>query len=312
MQIELDNIHRSEIMNYIAEVFYEEYLFLIDEDMEQNEVWIKQSGVGSRVFSKDVIDVSHHAYMTGSKMADSTMMHLSRNSIYHQLPEFIFHPISIRTRSMGTREVVEAMKENQKRAEENIRFFIPFDTELFKQTLKLNNRHLHVFQNEQAVENLFTISKKLIDKSFGLTKQQYYKLFLSLCKAEELKENLPGLQELFFQLLGEEVILKYKDRVNDTYPFLPIGSGILGANFGLQGNFILEQEDILATVVTQETKPFEFFVKTKRIVEEVLEFFVFSNRSIQVDFRFAAKEEFLLGQNFLGFDTKIEAVALKN
>lgn len=310
MQVDLDNIHRSDIMNYIAEVFYEEYLFLIDEDMDENTVWIKQSGVGSRVFSKDILDVSHHAYMTGSKMADSTIMHLSRNSIYHQLPEFIFHPISVRTRSMDTKDVVEAMRANKRRQEESIHFFIPFDTELFKQTLKLNNRHLHIFSDEKALENVFTIGKKLIDKSFGLTKKQYYKLFLSLCKAEDLKENLPELEVFFFQLLGGEVNLKYKDRVNDTYPFLPIGSGILGADFGLQGNFVLEQEDVLATVVIEETKTFEFFVKTRRIVEEVLEFFVFSNRSILVEFRFEAKEEFLLGENYLGFDTKLQEIAI--
>jgi hypothetical protein len=310
MQVDLENIHRSDIMNYIAEVFYEEYLFLIDEDMDQSTVWIKQSGVGSRVFSKDILDVSHHAYMTGSKMADSTMMHLSRNSIYHQLPEFVFHPVSVRTRSMGTRDVVDAMRANKVREEENIQFFIPFDTELFKKTLKLNNRHLHVFTDKDALGNIFSIGKKLTGKSFGLTKQEYYKLFRGLCNSEELKENLPELEILFVQLMGEKVLLKYKDRVNDTYPFLPIGSAILGASFGMQGDFILEQEDILATVVIEETKTFEFFMKTKKIIQEVLEFFVFSNRSIIVEFRFEAKEEFLLGENFLGFDTKLQAIEI--
>ena len=37
---------------------------------------------------------------------------------------------------------------------------------------------------------------------------------------------------------------------------------------------------------------------------------IFSNRTIHVDFRFDAKEEFLLGENYLGYDTKIEAVAV--
>jgi len=211
---------------------------------------------------------------------------------------------------MGTTEVVDAMRANKKREDENVHFFIPFDTELFKKKLKLNNRHLHIFTDEQALENIFSIGKKLIDKSFGLTKKQYYELFLSLCKSEELKENLPELEVLFTQLLGERVILKYKDRVNDTYPFLPIGSAVLGANFGMQGNFVLEQEDVSATVVIEETKSFEYFVKTKRIIQEVLEFFVFSNRSILVEFRFEAKEDFLLGENYLGFDTKLEAVAV--
>jgi len=306
MQVDLEQIQRSDLMNYIAEVFYEEYMFLINEDVEENEVWIRKSGVGSRALSKDVLDVTHHAYSVGSKMKDDTFLHVSRNSIYHQLPEFIFHPISIRKPSMSTKEVVEAMRKNKKSEDENIHFFIPFDTELFKQRLKLNNRHLHIFSDEQALDNIFTIGRKLTDKRLGLTKKEYYKIFLSLCNSEELKENIPALETFFFQLLGEKVHIKYIDRPNDTLAFEPIGSGTLGADFGLQGNFILEQEDVLVTVIIEESKPYDYFVKTRMIVEEVLEFFVFSNRTVTVEFRFEAKEEFLLGENFLGYDTKLE------
>ena len=134
---------------------------------------------------------------------------------------------------MTTKDVVQAMKENKKREEENIHFFIPFDTELFKQTLKLNNRHLHIFSDEEAIENIFSISRKLIDKNIGLSKKEYYKLFLSLRKAEELKENLPELEKFLYQLLNEKVLLTYKDRINDVETYLPIGSGMLGATFGL-------------------------------------------------------------------------------
>ncbi|MDG1331762.1 MAG: hypothetical protein P8P74_05500 [Crocinitomicaceae bacterium] len=310
MQADLEHIRRSDLMNYIAEVFYEEYKFLLKDNLDDTDIWIKPSGVGSRAFSKDVLDVSNYTYMNGRRMKDDMFIHISRNSIYHQLPEFIFHPISIRKPSMTTKDVVHAMKENKKREDENIQFFVPFDTELFYETLKLNNRHLHIYTDERALDNVFAISKKLVDKSIGLTKQEYYKLFLSLRKAEELKENLPALEEFFLQLLGEKVLLTYKDRINDVETYLPIGSGMLGADFGLQGAFVLEQEDILATIVIEESKSFEFFIKTKNIIREVLEFFVFSNRSILVEYRFEAKEEFLLGENFLGYDTKLEAVAV--
>lgn len=308
MELNLNDIHRSELMNYLAEVFYEEYVYLIEEDVEVNEVWIKPAGVKSRSFSKDILDVTHYNYLSGAVMNDATFLHLSRNGIYHQLPEFIFHPISLRTRSTNTKDVVNAMKENRKREEENIHFFIPFDTELFMQTLKLNNRHLHIFKDKNAIDNIFSISKKLIDKSIGLTKKEYYTLFLCLCDSEDYKENLPDLEKFFTSLLGQKVILEYKERVIDTYPFQPIGVGILGENFGLQGNFVLEHDDVSATVVIEETKSYDYFVKTKRVVRDILEFFVFSNRSILVDFRFEANEEFFLGENYLGYDTKLEAV----
>lgn len=310
MQVDLETIQRSELMDYIAEVFYEEYLYLTRDEEIDEEIWVKQSGVTSRAFSKDVLDVSYYTYMKGSVMQDSTFMHLSRNSIYHQLPEFIFHPLSVRKQGMITRDVVEAMRENKKREEENIHFFIPFDTQLFMEKLRLNNRHLHIFSDDKALEVVFSIAKRLIDKRIELTKRQYYKLFLSLCNAEDLKENLPALEVFMEQLLGEKTILKYKDCVNDVQPFLPIGSGILGASFGMQGEFVLEQEDVQATVVIEESKPFEFFGRTKMVIEDVLTFFIFSNRSIDVEFRFEAKEDFLLGENYLGYDTKLEAIAV--
>lgn len=310
MQVDLETIQRSELMDYIAEVFYEEYLYLTKDEELDEEIWVKQSGVTSRAFSKDVLDVSYYTYMKGSVMQDATLMHLSRNSIYHQLPEFIFHPLSVRKPGMITRDVVEAMRENKRREEENIHFFIPFDTQLFMEKLRLNNRHLHIFSDDKALEVVFSIAKKLIDKRIELTKRQYYKLFLSLCNAEDLKENLPALEVFLEQLLGEKTILKYKDHVNSEQPFLPIGSGILGASFGMQGEFVFEQEDVQATVVIEESKPFEFFGRTKKVIEDVLTFFLFSNRSIEVEFRFEAKEEFLLGENYLGYDTKLEAIAV--
>ncbi|MFK7787134.1 MAG: hypothetical protein AB8B56_18580 [Crocinitomicaceae bacterium] len=307
MQVELESIQRSNLMNFIAEVFYEEYVFLTkDGEEDDDDIWVKQTGVKSRAFSQDVIDVSNYTYMNGRRMKDDVFIHLSRNSIYHQLPELIFHPISVRKPAMTTKEVVEAMKETKKREEENIQFFVPFDTELFRKTLRLNNRHMHVFSDDDALANVFSIGRKLIDKSIGLTKKEYYKLFLSLRRAEDLKENLPDLEAFFHQLLGEKVLLAYKDKINDVESFLPIGDGILGANFGLQGGFVMEQSDVLATVVIEESKPFEFFGKVKMIIQEVLEFFIFSNRSVIVEYRFEAKEEFLLGENFLGYDTKLQ------
>ena len=138
-------------------------------------------------------------------------------------------------------------------------------------------------------------------------------LFLSLCNAEELKENLPELETFFECLLGEKIVLKYSDQINESQLFLPIGSGRLGMDLGIQGDFVLEQQDVLATVVLQEAKPFDFFERIKRVIQDILEFFVFSNRAIQVAFRYEAKEAFLLGENFLGLDTKLKGTeVLKN
>ena len=295
-------------MNYIAEVFYEEYKFLTD-DADANNIWIKNIGVNRRTFSKDVMDLSCYTYVHHLTMKEATFIHLSRNSIYHQLPEFLFHPLTISEPSMSNREVVEAIRENRKKEDESIHFFIPFDTEIFKERLKLNNRHLNIFTDPDALHNIFSIAQQLIDKPMAFGKEQFYKLFLNLCNAEVLKENLPKLEELLKILLGYKVILKYKKNWIGESPFSGLGEGVLGHTFGTQGVVEAEHDNVLATIIMHESKGLKFLMKNKITVKKILEFFILANRGIEVQYSFKGGHVFILGKNHLGYDTAIfEAV----
>ncbi|GGX30727.1 hypothetical protein [Aquimarina muelleri] len=304
MAVDLDDIKKSEITGFVAEVFYEELMFILEDSKDRN-VWIKNHGMNSRAFSKDVLDLSSYDPLSMSPKADTVFIHLSRNSIYHQLPEILFHPLVISTPSMSNKEIVDAIRENRKKEEENIHFFIPFDTFLFEEKLKLSNRHLNIFTDDYAKQNLFSFANAIIKKDIPLQKEQLYKLFLNLCNAEQLKENLPELEELLRSILGFYVVLEYRPCVLKQSPFMALGEGILGYDIGTQGPVISEQDDIYAIMQLEEHQEYKVLQKNRSIIKKILEFFTFSNRKIIVQHKILYSSGFQLRTNYLGYDTII-------
>ncbi|WP_459211972.1 hypothetical protein [Aquimarina rhabdastrellae] len=308
----LDDIKKSEINGYVAEVFYEELKFILGENYEDQQIWIKNHGMNSRAYSKDVLDTTNYDYLSMQLHQDTIYIHLSRNSIYHQLPEILFHPLVISNPSMSNREVVEAIKENKRKEEANIHFFIPFDTQIFEQKLKLSNRHLNIFTDAYARQNLFTLAKDVIDKEIPLTKAQFYKLFLNLCNAEVLKENLPELEKLLRTIIGLTIKLEYRPCVLQKSPFKVIGEGILGYTLGTQGNVVSEYDDIYATILLEEQLTYKELKRNKRIIQSILEFFVLAYREIKIQYRFISSQEMTLGMNYLGYDTIVCGKTIKH
>ncbi|MFL1895012.1 hypothetical protein ACJRPK_04875 [Aquimarina sp. 2-A2] len=309
MVIDLDDIKKSEITSYVAEVFYEELMFIL-EDANDRQVYIKNHGMNSRAFSKDVLDLSSFDPISMSPRADTLFIHLSRNSIYHQLPEILFHPLVISSPGMSNKEVVDAIRENRKRENQNLHFFIPFDTFLFEEKLKLSNRHLNIFTDDYAKQNLFTFANAIINKDIPLKKEQLYKLFLNLCNAEQLKENLPELEKLLRSIMGFEVTIAYKACVLSESPFSSLGTGILGYDLGTQGAVISEQDDICATMMLEELQDYQTLIKHQEIITKILEFFTFANREIIVKHTLLQTNGFSLGTTFLGYDTVLEQAGI--
>ncbi len=307
MTTDLDEIKKSEITSFKAEVFYEELKFILG-DTKGKDIWIKNHGMNSRAFSKDVLDISSYIPLSMQLQKDTIFIHLSRNSIYHQLPEILFHPLVISNPSMSNREVVEAIRENKKKEEESLHFFIPFDTELFNEKLKLTNRYINIFTDDYAKQNLFSFANAIIKKDIPLSKEQLYKLFLNLCNSEQLKENLPELEKLFRSILGFDVLLEYRPCILEDSPFMALSEGVLGYNLGIHGSVISEQDDIYATIILEEQLDYKTLEKNRSIIKKILEFFIFSNRAIKVEYRFLTDNGFVLGSNYLGYDTTMTKV----
>lgn len=302
----IESIKRSEIMDFVGEVFYSEMLHLLENKSTKN-FWIKNQGMNSRAFSKDIVGVSNYNYVVKNVIKEAVFIHLSRNSIYHQLPESFFHPLVISTPSMSNAEVVDAIKKNKKIEEDNIHFFIPFDTQLFEKKVQLTNRYINIFTDQSSVKVLFNLAQKVIDKDIPLSKEQYYKLFLNLCNSESFKENLPQLETLLLQIMGYEIKLHYVRHTHKITPFKTIGEGILGHTFGLQGNTVSEFDDVSATMIVEQEIDYKTIKKHMLIITKVLEYFIFSNRQIIVKFQTKQNASLILNNNYLGYNTVLVA-----
>lgn len=91
----LESIQRSQAINFVAEIFYDELQFILDRRLLDHTM-VNCHGMNSRVKSRDVLSVSEQHVATANAGKEYILLNLARNSIYHQLPELLFHPLVLR------------------------------------------------------------------------------------------------------------------------------------------------------------------------------------------------------------------------
>lgn len=302
-EFEIHKLKSSTATDFIAEVFYKELEFILGRELD-DILMVRKYGMNSRAMSKDVLDVTTKYVTTINNYKEFLVLHLSQNSIYHQLPEMLIHPLVLSSPSMSNREVVEAMRENKKREKRNIDFFLPFDTELFKERVRIVNRHLSFLTDKNSKENLFRIAKKILDVNLDIPKESLYKLFLNLCNAEKFKEDFYEIEKLTLIVLGLEVKLKYISSYFNSLPFLKLGNGQLGIDLGLVGKTKNESDDVQVTILlSKPISDYKYLQKNIDSVKKVLGFFIKADREIKVIYEVRENKSFALGEVNLGYDT---------
>ena len=304
-QKQVETFCKSPANNFLAEVFFEELQTVLGESL-MDKIVVRNHGMNSRACSRDVLDVSIEYRPITSSIEELFTLHLARNSIYHQLPEFLFHPISISSPGMSNREIVAAIQNNRKIENETIHFFSPFDTEIFKDKVRISERYLNLFAEPGKNVILQRIVSGILGKRLTLSAYERYKLFLFLCKNSLYKENLPELEKLLYIVMGLRITLKYTYHYITDSPYGVIGDCCLGKDAGLVGPFISEQDDIEAKIIFEDKITDTAFLEDKiEMVKSVLYFFVLSARHIEVTYTVISNTEFVLGQNYLGYDTSL-------
>lgn len=299
-----ENFVRSEAGKLLAEVFFRELQFISGDGTLSDRLVVRNRGMNSRVRSQDVLGIQTEDLPNTSK--EQLVLHLARNGIYHQLPEFLFHPISLSTPSMTNSEVVAAMRANRKKEEEAIRFFQPFDTEFFKDGVNMFKRSLNLFDDPCGNRILQNVSALFSLQAGSLRMGEKYRLMLFLCKAREYKENLPALEVVLHTVFRMRVALQYMPHHISESPYKSLGECRLGMDSGLSGTFTSELEDVEAKIYLEEDIGNEGFLREKMdAVRFVLSFFIISSRHVNVIYTVEANTEFVLGTNLLGYDTNL-------
>lgn len=298
----LELFRKSEASDLLAEVFLDELQFILGENI-LNRVVVSNQGMNERVHSKDILQVqSQYSALSGERI----ILTLARNSLYHQLPEILFHPLSLTKANMNVRELVEEIRANRRRAKETIKFFAPFDTAFFRERVKIHQRHLNFFSQANTHKSLEAVIEVILGDELQLSQQQCYKLFLFLCQAEQYKENLEGLGVLLKEVMGLEVRIEYIPHTITEDPYQCLGTSLLGIDSGLSGVVRAELDDLRATILYEYSIPEPSTVKQDiDTLIRILQFFTLSSRAIEVQYTLLGRADFILGENRLGYDTHL-------
>ena len=303
----INGLKRSNSSNYAAEVFFEELQFILGEDL-LDSIMVICHGMNPRVHSKDIMSASLRYLSTPNTYKEIVTLHLARNSIYHQLPELLFHPLVISAPGMSNKEIVDAIRNNRKREKEQISFFFFFDTAFFKEHVKIIDRDLNFFTNPVTKGNLNRLIESLLHIPLDISTHQKYKLFLFLCHAEKYKENLPAIERIFSVVLDLNVRLQYVPHTMTALLYAPLNEGMLGENLGLDGPAECEGDDLEATVMFNHdrlTSDYHNLPHIMDLVADLLSFFILSFREISVKYQVQGRIECILGKNRLGYDVSL-------
>lgn len=293
---------RSESSNLLAEVFLDELQFILGEDILE-QVVVANQGMNPRVKSKDILDVKlRHVYALGELVE----LVLARNSIYHQLPESLFHPLTLSKPNMSQRELIEAIRQNRRKEKEALHFFAPFDTAFFKERVRIHRRYLNFFSEKDEHPIRKALTKSILYDNKTLTPDECQRLFFFAGKSDASKENLSEIGILLHEILNLDVELQFKSCKVEYLPYPVLGKTQLGLDAGLDGVIQSEIEDVEGMIHYHDSVPAMKEVQNHiESVKYVLGFFILSARKTNIKFTLDGTMDFILGNNRLGYDTQL-------
>ncbi|TDQ30359.1 hypothetical protein [Tenacibaculum caenipelagi] len=301
--IVIEELVRNMASDFIAEAFVGELEYLLDKNILDTLI-VKNHGMNARAQSKDVLYVDSVFTSQDVDFKENIVVHLSKSSIYHQLPEIFFYPLSLGVNSSNKKEVVNTIRKNREKEKRDLDFFTFFDTEIFKEKVKINNRSLNFFSDKRSKKNLVDIFKQIVNADLLISDESFYKLFLNLCKSEVFKENLPELEKLIHTVLGLKVKIDYVPSVINESPFLSLGDAVLGVDLGLSGQVYSEIDDVKVEVqLENDIENFKTLERNTLMIKEVLSFFLISSRKINITFKSNPTQGFILSEKFLGYNS---------
>jgi len=166
---------------------------LISQMDTKDNLNVRMQGIFSRNYSEDLIDVSNER--------DKTILDLSRNGIFHFLPEGLFFE---ETRLKNRRcECFDDRYNAFKKEKEKIKsFFQPFDTEYFKHSLALEKKLNAISElGNTVLTNAFFNDHEIDTNNEYLSKIKILLPFVS-----SLRGNMPLLTNMLKNVLCVEKV----------------------------------------------------------------------------------------------------------
>ena len=282
------------------------FLTELQENIQEYEDFIVScEGAQKRGYSQEVLGLSEFKGMREDKIIDMLSLEVSRNGIYHLLPEYLFIPFTLGKAAFNTPDVVEEVKKNHQRERDAKKFFAPIDTEFFLWKVMLLKRHFG-WPNTGDLELLKTITTSFSGQELELENESIPLWLSLLSQSHQAKDN----RELLQQYL--QMMLKRKVTISEVLlPFfnsetVDLGTTRLGVDSVLEGlppsEFMDWQVDIelFESEIHQEVKEH----KIEKLVRAILEYFVLACRRILIEFEIRPEDRSpVLAEGTLGINT---------
>lgn len=227
---------------------------LLEKNIGVDKINIIHEGSFVRNYKKDLIDV----YVDFVK--EVVTLHITRNSIYDNLPEGLFHPVSRRMTSESRIAEFEKQRIEEQKAR---KFFQPFDREFMLQKVEIERQVRKLFQDPMSELEKWYSNEKKIPREF------FRQLVKFLPFTNRIKGNALLTAECLSKVIGEKVSVQCKYKTLSFEQEQPVNVGRLGSsNLGenvLCGNKLTE--DIMCwdfTVELMEDCRLEIFVDTEK------------------------------------------------
>lgn len=315
--IELDlNLDVTGIKYLKAELFWLEFEYLYGQFQQQEEEELEEAelpyvicnGNSGRNYANDVIDIKLNSHLIGETYKNIHVLKLSRNGIYHSLPEVLFHSLTLGSTFATVDDIKAAIKYNRQKTDEAYRFFAVFDNELFLMKTALFKRQLEWPRGDKRF--ITKLVREFLMLGRDHSRKQATLLLHTLSKHQELKNDYEALGQLLSMLLEKEVKVRAKRHQFSELPYATLGEGLLGLTLGLTGTCYAELDDVLIEVWLNDEQDENLHIKTvkeKKYIHDVMELFKIASSAIYIQYR--VKKEHagvMLGSNgYLGLNTMV-------
>lgn len=254
--------------------------------------FLSSEGKQKRGNFHEVLGIKEFRGLKGTKVVDFVGLEVSRNGIYHLLPEFLFIPFTLGNTASNTFEIVEEIRKNRQREADAKKFFAPFDTELFLWKVALLEGQLG-WPNQTKGETIPQIAFSLAGKSPDLDPSVIGLFLESLIEGESIKDRPEAIEKLLSQLLRRRVIIREEIRALPDIISIPLGEAVMAVDSILSGKVLSEFPDWIVEIELDQNEV-EEEIKGSRIetlVNDILGFFCLAQRAIVMDFKVKASEK---------------------
>lgn len=262
-------------------------------------------GTKARGRNQEVLGLTTKRTVLDHKVIELLGMQVSRNSMFHLLPEALFQPLSLGDSATNTYEIIGEIRKNRDREQGNRLFFAPFDTEFFFYTTHMLQRQLGWPSGQTGSAR--QLLADMLGLDLGYADETALRLISFFASADRAKDNAPLLEELLSDLLGHPVQIHTCDLQYADFPVPSLGGAYLGVDTVLAGRPARDGQDWLVEVCLADPTELARAAASTDIqtaAAQLLSFFALATREVHVVLKaLQTAESETLGQGVLGINT---------